>query len=286
MKWRLNENSKIIIPGSETDYWYLFNGRSFEAITPAVNGDNLEFTVSKNKAIISLIRTNFDVLDTTQLYGKIKSERIKENLKISNNINAHRVDGDNLLTDGSFEEWDDANHLTHWVEYVSSENGSVNRDTDIIDGTYSVRLDKDETTTTQVYQDFALSPGIYQLSVYCKTDTSKAQIGIKDMTNALWWNRNTWQSATKWYAYTNTDWEQKIFIFKVNTNITVRILFSSGSILAGSVWFDNARLEKIGVIEHYDARGGLKVVSDGTSVKKYAIDSQSSNQAELDKVWM
>ena len=151
----------------------------------------------------------------------------------------------NLLTDGSFEQWDDANHLTHWIEYVSSANGSVNQDTDVVDGAYSVRLDKDKTTVVWVYQGIVLTPGIYRLSFWCKTDTSQSYVGIKDITNNLWWNGTDWQATTKWHIYTNTDWEQKIFIFKVDTNITVLIFFSSGSLLAGSVWFDNAKLEKI-----------------------------------------
>ncbi|RLC75336.1 MAG: hypothetical protein DRJ03_30420 [Chloroflexi bacterium] len=105
MKWRLNENSKIIVPGSVTDYWYLFNGRSFEAISPAVNGANLEFTVSKNKTIISLIRTNFDVLNPVDADEQRKAEQIRADLRISNNINAHRINDDDSSL-GVIEHYD------------------------------------------------------------------------------------------------------------------------------------------------------------------------------------
>ena len=105
MKWRLNENSKIIVPGSVTDNWFLFNGKSFEQVTPTVNGDNLEFTVSKNKAIISLIRTNFDVLNPADTEQKIKAERIRDSLKMSHNINAHRVNEDDSSL-GVIEHYD------------------------------------------------------------------------------------------------------------------------------------------------------------------------------------
>ena len=290
MKWRLNENSKIIVPGSETDYWYLFNGRSFEQITPTVNGGNLEFTVSKNKAVVSLIRTNFDVLDTTQLYGKIKSERILSNLKISNNINAHRVTGENLLTDGSFEEWDDTNHLTHWGESMTGSSTVNQESTDIVDGNYAVRMDVDtDNGWVSIQQTNSIEPGIYRLSFYAKVSTGgKGKVYIKDNTNNLYWDvdNERWTSTSVKKIIIATDWTQVVIIFPVNGEISLLVQFANEDLADGSFYIDNAKLEKIGVIEHYDARGGLKVVSDGTSIKKYAIDSQSSKQAELDKVWM
>jgi len=289
MKWRLNEDSKIIVPGSVTDNWYFFNGHNFEQVTPTVNGDNLEFTVGKNKAVVSLIRTNFDVLDTTQRYGKIKAERILSNLKISNNINAHRVTGDNLLTDGSFEEWDDANHLTHWSESVAGET-TVNQETsDVIDGNYAIRVDVDASSEGfSIVQSNILQAGIYKFSIYAKITNSDYQyrIIIKDKLNELWWNGDAWQSSSYEFRYSNTEWEQKTIIFVVPATTTITVYLQRYYAPSQSIYFDNAKLEKIGVIEQYDARGGLKVVSDGTSVKKYAIDSQGSKQAELEKVWM
>jgi len=291
MKWRLNKDSKIIVPGSETSNWYIFNGHSFEQITPAVNGANLEFTVSKNKAVISLIRTNFDVLDTTQRYGKIKSERILSNLKISNNINAHRVTGDNLLTDGSFEEWTSATDLTHWNELIA-EDSTVNQEsTDVVDGSYAVRLDIDaNNTAAAVRQQLTLEPGVYRFTVWGKIGASgySYRMLIKDVDNILYWHptKQAWVSSFTALSKSNTDWEQSEIIFKVNTAGTYEVRLLSSNSASQSIYFDNAKLEKIGVIEQYDVRGGLKVVSDGTSVKKYAIDSQSSNQAELEKVWM
>jgi len=287
MKWRLNENSKMIVPGSVTDNWYFFNGRTFEQITPTVNGDNLEFTVSKNKAIISLIRTNFDVLDTSQLYGKIKSERIRDSLKISDNINAHRVTGDNLLTDGSFEEWDDEHNLTHWVKYTSGSSTINQESTDVIDGDYAVRLDADSNNSyVDVHQNFNLDVGIYQLGIYAKTTGGKGYIVIQDVDNGLYWNPNTqtWQSNYIAYNFENTDWQYISIIFSLFASTEISIKLCRGANASSqSIYFDNARLEKIGVIEHYDARAGLKVTADSTDIKIYAVDSQSSNQAELDK---
>ena len=287
MKWRLNENSKIIVPRSETSNWYLFNGKSFEQITPTVNGGNLEFTVSKNKAIVSLIRTNFDVLDTTQLYGKIKSERILSNLKISNNINAHRVTGENLLTDGSFEQWDDANHLTHWNESTSGSSTVNQESTDVVDGNYAVRLDVDrDNNHVGIYQIPNLTAGIYRFTVLCKINGGVGRIRLARQDTYDTWNPATHSWSGGFAAFFNTEWATIEIIFNIETDVTVAIWLERLNASSQSIYFDNARLEKIGVIEQYDARGGLKVVSDGTSIKKYAIDSQSSKQAKLDKVWM
>ncbi len=286
MRWVLTKDSKIIVPGSETDNWYLFDGETLEAITPAVNGANLEFTVSNLKEVVALLRTNFD-LDTSQLYGKIKSERIRESLKISNNINAHRVTGDNLLTDGSFEEWDDANHLTHWSEEASGSS-TVNREsTDVVDGDYAVRLDVNaDNSFIQIGQDLTLSAGIYRFSIHCKATGGTGGIAIRNLGNGSYWDWDIqrWTTTVTSKIFNDTAWTQYETILRVENDTTITIKLGRKSAPSQSIYFDNARLEQIGVIEHYDARGGLKVVSDGTSVKKYAIDSQSSNQAELDKV--
>jgi len=282
MKWRLNENSKIIVPGSETSNWYLFNGKSFEQVTPTVNGGNLEFTVSENKAVISLIRTNFDILDDSQLYGKIKAERILESLKVSNNINTHRVTGDNLLTDGSFEEWNDEHDLKYWAEYTSGSS-TVNRESiDVIDGNYAVRMDIDtDNSYVHIARSEYLNVGIHRCVWWGKGNYS---VNIKK--GSLFWNGAGWQSVSYNFNFNSADWEECEIIFNVDEYASYTIIFKRNQSASQSIYFDNAKLEKIGVIEHYDARGGLKVVSDGTSVKKYAIDSQSSKQAELEKVWM
>ena len=290
MKWRLNEDSKIIVPGSEISNWYLFNGRSFEQITPTVNDGNLEFTVSKNKAVISLIRTNFDVLNTTQLYGKIKAERILESLKISNSINLHRVTGENLLTDGSFEEWDDEHNLTHWAESASGSSTVNKESTDVVDGDYAVRLDVDGNNSwCAVMQSVGLTPGIYRFSIWGKITGGAYKLILQDTTNTLCWNWNdqAWTTVAVAKNLTNTDWEQCDTIFIVTQPITLSIqLARSIGASSQSIYFDNAKLEKIGVIEHYDARGKLDVTADSTDIKIYAIDSQNSKQAELRGVWV
>ena len=136
------------------------------------------------------------------------------------------------------------------------------------------------------------SDGYYKLSFWYKSESKGLQVTIRKLKDgtSYYWDGSKWKTGEASIICSETAiWTHKEIIFTLEDagDITLlHIQFGRESGTAGntSKWVDNAKLEKIGVIEHYDARGDLKVTANSTDIKIYAVDSQSSNQAELDKV--
>jgi len=187
----------------------------------------------------------------------------------------------NLLTDGSFEEWDDEHNLTHWDESTSGSS-TVNREsTDVVDGDYAVKLDVDaDNSWCAVSQLVNITTGIYRFSFLGKITGGAYKLTLQDTTNNLYWDweNQTWMDTPKAKPFGNTDWEQHdtILVVMQSSSIDLKIEFArSTASNSQSIYIDNAKLEAIaGSVQQ------LTYAKDGNNVLAltYPIDGEARIQ--------
>ena len=94
----------------------------------------------------------------------------------------------NILQDGSFEEWVSPTDLTYWDEI-----GQVTRSNDAIDGEYSVSLG----SNSAVYQVVPSSPdAIHTLTFWYKLESNK------ELHVLVRWLDESYNELMRWEAYT------------------------------------------------------------------------------------
>lgn len=95
-------------------------------------------------------------------------------------LNTPTTPGSEILTDGLFEIWTNANTLTNWATN-SAGTSTLNREAvDVYSGTYAARLDIDASNSVvQISQSRATTIGKwYTLSVYAKASLPSMAFGI------------------------------------------------------------------------------------------------------------
>lgn len=79
----------------------------------------------------------------------------------------------NLLSNASFEEWNDAKPL-HWVSTTTASNGTISQSSDARTGSSSILLKGTSSNKRLGSEEMVLKPGTYIFSIYAKAATEEA----------------------------------------------------------------------------------------------------------------
>ena len=124
------------------------------------------------------------------------------------------VEGSELLTDGGLENWDDATHLTSWIEEIAGTS-TINREDAVINGgTYSARLDIDASNSqAKIYQTPSLSIGDWFVSrAYMRATGGRANI---ENVNQIPSNHTGYPPVGSWLEWDATSIKDTTAGFKV-----------------------------------------------------------------------
>lgn len=158
----------------------------------------------------------------------------------------------NKLNDGGLEKWDDATHLTHWME-VGGGTSTVNREaTEKIEGAFSVRLDIDfENSGAYVQQDFPLTSlkkyklvGRYKNSIAGKT----ARIRFRDKGSNVYLKEDgTWNVGSYLINFPNSlVWKKIEILFYGHPDYSNYRIYLDRSIAnSSSIYWDNVSIEEV-----------------------------------------
>jgi len=153
--------------------------------------------------------------------------------------------GDELVTDGSFENWNSSTDLANWSE--SGYDGNVRKvsqeSTEVHSGAYSVKLqatNNDGTSDFRVYQYLNTTIGrIYKVVVhtyYASRTQGSVIITIEDSSNNV--------IGALGITDQESGWTKHIFYFTSNDN-TVRFSLWLSDETTGTVYFDSVSVKEV-----------------------------------------
>jgi len=169
--------------------------------------------------------------------------------------------GINILSNGNFETWTDANHPANWTPYAGGTS-TVNQDSSVwpfqrYTSVNCLRLDIDAgNDQAGVYREATLTPGKkYRLTVSYKNAGGNAAVRFSDSGGNVSLDSNgNWIAGADWLSNTlssfvslnanGTDWKVLDIIFTAHPSYSnFTLVFSSGaSSGSSSIYFDEAAI--------------------------------------------
>ena len=119
--------------------------------------------------------------------------------------------GNNLLTNGSFEDWS-GSKPAYWAT-LSTSNATISQSNDARTGNYAVVVGGATSNKRFASQSYTLQPGTYTFSAYVKTNGSEAghcRLGYVTITNGVA-GTYTYESAAA--SAVSSEWTARVFEF-------------------------------------------------------------------------
>lgn len=159
--------------------------------------------------------------------------------------------GDDILNDGGLNLWDDATHLTHWIESTSGSS-TVNRESGTkIEGAYSCRLDVDASNNSVNVSQinvFLTSLKKHKIVIWYKNSVAgkTARFSLRNATSNVWLKEDgTWNIGTYNISLPNsTVWKKYELDFYAHEDYSsYRIYLANDSAASSSIYYDDVSIQ-------------------------------------------
>lgn len=128
--------------------------------------------------------------------------------------------GENLLTNGSFEDWSGSSPIA-WGEGNVGHNATIDQSNDARTGSYSVIVNGASTNKRLASKSYTLAAGTYTFSVYVKAngaDAGHCRIGYVPLTNGV---AGQYKYETPAASAAPAEWTPRVFEFTLTEQTEV-----------------------------------------------------------------